>query len=85
MGRAAEVVMDFVKGPIKPPRLKPGRVTAVFGANRDDIMVTKLLFICGALGVTVTALALVVVGIFGLLVWLGGTEWARRSEFRSHR
>lgn len=46
-------------------------------------MATKLFFICGAVGVTVTAVALVVAATFCLLVWLGGSDWARRPISRS--
>lgn len=45
-------------------------------------MAYKLIFFCGVLGVGVIALALVVTATFGAVVWLGGTEWARRSESR---
>jgi hypothetical protein len=41
-------------------------------------MATKLIFICGAFGVAVAAIVLLVVATFGVLVWLGGSEWARR-------
>jgi len=48
-------------------------------------MVNKLIFFCGALGVVVMALALVITAAFGLLVWVGGSDWARRSERRPRR
>jgi len=40
--------------------------------------VQKLIFILSAVGVAVAAMALVVAATFGFLVWLGGSNWARR-------
>ena len=39
-----------------------------------------LMYFFGAIGVVVLALSLVVMAGIGLVVWLGGTEWTRRSE-----
>ncbi len=52
--------------------------SAVFGDSPTLTMATKLIFICGAFGVAVTAVVLLVVATFGFLVWLGGSSWARR-------
>lgn len=43
-------------------------------------MAYKLIYVCGAFGVAFVTLALVVMAAFGLAVWLGGSDWARRSE-----
>ena len=43
-------------------------------------MVTKLNFVLGAVSVTVLALALVATGLLGLVVWIGGSNWARRDS-----
>ena len=43
-------------------------------------MVTKLIFVLGAVSVTVLALALVATGLLGLVVWVGGSDWARRGS-----
>ena len=50
------------------------------GLTCSGTMAQKLIFIGGAVGVAVAALALVVVILFGLLVWLGGSSWARRPD-----
>ena len=41
-------------------------------------MVPKLIFMVSAAGVAVAALALMVAATVGFLVWLGGSNWARR-------
>lgn len=51
---------------------------AVLGPSPTLTMATKLIFICGAFGVAVAAVVLLVVATFGFLVWLGGSSWARR-------
>ncbi|MCX6951412.1 MAG: hypothetical protein NTV51_04395 [Verrucomicrobia bacterium] len=45
-------------------------------------MAYKLIFFCGAFGVGVVALALVVMTSLAFAVWLGGSEWARRTDAR---
>ncbi len=51
---------------------------AVLAASSTLTMATKLIFICGAFGVAVAAVVLLVVAVFGFLIWLGGSSWARR-------
>lgn len=43
-------------------------------------MAYKLIFFCGALGVAAMSLALAVTAAISFVVWLGGTDWARRPE-----
>jgi hypothetical protein len=43
-------------------------------------MVTKLIFVFGAVSVTLLALAVIATGFLGLVVWLGGSDWARRGS-----
>ncbi len=45
-------------------------------------MAYKLIFFCGAIGVAALALALAVTATIGFVVWLSGTDWARRPELR---
>jgi hypothetical protein len=41
-------------------------------------MFHELIKICGALGLVVTTAAIFLTAALGLIVWLAGTDWARR-------
>ena len=41
-------------------------------------MIHDLIIVSEALGLAVTGMAILVTAVIGLLVWLAGTDWARR-------
>jgi hypothetical protein len=43
-------------------------------------MATKLIFVCGAVSVTILALAVIATCFLGFIVWVGGSDWARRDH-----
>jgi hypothetical protein len=48
-------------------------------------MMPKLLFLCGALGVALLTVAVVLAVAMGFIVWLGGSSWARQPRAGSSR
>lgn len=48
-------------------------------------MIPKLLFFCGAVGVAVLTVAVVLAVAVGFVVWLGGSSWARQPRVGSSR
>ena len=62
--------------------MKPVLAIGVSGTTHSTTptMVTKLIFLLGAVSVSLLALAVVATGLLGLVVWVGGSDWARRGS-----
>ncbi len=56
-----------------------GRFRVIVPVTEDNLM-PELMIICGACGVFVTGVAILVAVALGMLVWLAGTDWARRPS-----